>query len=47
MLSLGMTHIVNAKFVKGFGNLNFLLSIEEGIGELFTLTESALDDLEA
>ena len=36
----GVTHIVNAKLIKGFGNLNLLLGIKKGIGKLFALTGS-------
>lgn len=42
-----MTHVVNTKVIQGPGDLNLLLSVEEGVGKLLTLTESALNDLEA
>lgn len=42
-----MTHVVHTKIVQGLGYLNLLLGIEEGIGELFTFSQSALNDLEA
>lgn len=41
-----MTHVVNTEVVQGFGNLNLLLLVEKGIGELFTLPQSTLNDLE-
>lgn len=41
-----MTHVVNTEIIQSLGNLNLLLGIEEGIGELFTLSQSALNDLE-
>lgn len=42
-----VTHVVNTEVVQGLGYLNLLLSVEEGIGELFTLSQRTLDDLEA
>ena len=42
-----MTHVVNTKLIEGLGDLNLLLGIKKGVGELLTLTEGALDDLEA
>lgn len=42
-----MTHVVNAEVVKGPGDLNLLLGIEKGVGELLALTEGALNNLEA
>lgn len=42
-----MTHIVNAEVIEGLGNLNLLLGVKEGIGELLALTKGALNDLEA
>jgi len=42
-----MTHVVNTEVIQSPGNLNLLLGVKEGIGELLTLTQSALDDLEA
>lgn len=41
-----MTHVVDTEIVEGLGDLNLLLRVEEGVGELLTLTESTLDDLE-
>ena len=41
-----MTHVVDAEIIQGLGNLNLLLSIEEGVGELLTLSQRALNDLE-
>lgn len=41
-----MTHVVHTEVVQRLGDLNLLLSIEEGIGELFALTQSTLDNLE-
>jgi len=42
-----VTHVVYTKIVQGLGYLNLLLCVEEGIGELFTLSQRTLDDLEA
>lgn len=42
-----VTHIVDTEVIEGLGDLNLLLGVEEGVGELLTLTESTLDDLEA
>lgn len=44
---LWVTHVVDAEIVQGLGNLNLLLGVEEGVGELLALAQSALDDLEA
>lgn len=41
-----MTHVVDAKVIQGLGDLNLLLGSKESIGELLTLTEGTLDDLE-
>lgn len=41
-----MTHVVNTKVVESLGNLDLLLGIEESVGELLTLTQSTLDNLE-
>ena len=41
-----MTHIVNTKIIQSLGNFNLLGSVEESIGKLFTLSQSALNDLE-
>lgn len=40
-----MTHVVNTKLIKSFGNFNLLLGIKKGIGELFTLSQCALNNL--
>ena len=42
-----MAHIVNPKVIEGLGDLNLLLGIKKGVGELLTLAQSALNDLEA
>ena len=42
-----MTHVVDTKVVQSLGDLDLLLGIEESIGELFTLTQGTLDNLEA
>lgn len=42
-----MTHVVGAESVEGLGDLNLLLGIKKGVGELLALTQGALDDLEA
>jgi hypothetical protein len=41
-----MTHVVDTKVIQGLGNLNLLLGVEEGVGELFTFTKGTLNDLE-
>jgi hypothetical protein len=41
-----VTHIVDSEIIQRLGNLNLLLRVEEGIGELLTLSQSALNDLE-
>jgi len=41
-----VTHIVNSKIIQRLGNLDFLLSVEEGIGKLFTFAQCAFNDLE-
>lgn len=40
-----MTHVVRTKVIKSPGDLNLLLGIEKGVGELLTLTQGALNDL--
>lgn len=40
-----MTYIVNTKLIKGLGNLDLLLGIKKGIGELFTLSQCTLNNL--
>jgi hypothetical protein len=42
-----MTHVVHTEVIEGLGDLNLLLGIEESVGELLTLTQSRLNDLEA
>jgi hypothetical protein len=41
-----MTHVVNTKIIQSLGDLNLLFGVEEGIGELFTFSQRALNDLE-
>ena len=41
-----VTHIVNSKIIQRLSNFNLLLSVEEGIGKLFTFSQCALNDLE-
>ena len=41
-----MTHVVNTELIQGLGDLNLLLGVKKGIGELLTLTQGTLDDLE-
>jgi hypothetical protein len=43
----GMTHVVHTEVIESLGDLDLLLGIEESVGELLTLTQSRLDDLEA
>lgn len=43
----GMTHVVNTELIEGLGDFNLLLGVEESVGELLTLTQGTLDDLEA
>jgi hypothetical protein len=42
-----VTHIVCTKVIQCLGNLNLLLGVEEGICELFALTQGTLNDLES
>lgn len=42
-----MTHVVHTELVQSLGDLNLLLGVEESVGELLTLTESGLNDLES
>lgn len=42
-----MTHVVNTELIQGLGDLNLLLGVKKSIGELLTLTQGALDDLES
>lgn len=41
-----MTHVVNTEVIEGPGDLDLLLGVEESVGELLTLTQSRLNDLE-
>jgi hypothetical protein len=41
-----MTHVVNTEVVQSLGDLDLLLGIEESVGELLTLTQGTLDNLE-
>lgn len=41
-----MTHIVDTEIIQRLGNLNLLRSVEEGVGKLLALSQSALDNLE-
>ena len=41
-----MTHVVNTKIIQSLGDLNLLLGVKEGIGELFTFSQRTLNDLE-
>jgi hypothetical protein len=41
-----VTHIVDSEIIQRLGDLNLLLRVKEGIGELLTLSQSALNDLE-
>ena len=45
--NIAMTHVVHTEVIESLGNLNLLLGVEEGVGELLTLTQSRLNDLEA
>ena len=40
-----MTHVVDTEIIQSLGDFNLLFGIKESIGELFTLTEGALNDL--
>lgn len=40
-----MTHVVNTKVIKSLGDLNLLLGIKKGVGELLALTQGTLNDL--
>lgn len=42
-----MTHVVHTELIQSLGDLNLLLGVEESVGELLTLTESGLNDLES
>lgn len=41
-----MTHVVHTEVIQSLGDFNLLLGIKEGIGELLTLTQGRLNDLE-
>lgn len=41
-----VTHVVDSEVVQSLCDLNLLLGIEERIGELFTLPQSTLNNLE-
>lgn len=41
-----MTHVINTEIVQSLSDLNLLGGVEESIGELFTLSQCALNDLE-
>ena len=41
-----LTHVVDTEVIQSLGNFNLLLGIKEGIGELFTFSQSTFDDLE-
>ena len=38
------SYIVHTEFIQRFGNLNFFLCIEEGVGELLAFSQRTLDD---
>lgn len=41
-----MTHIVHPKIIESLSDLNLLREVKEGVGELFTFSQSALNNLE-
>jgi hypothetical protein len=41
-----LTHIVNTEIIQSLGDLDLLGGVKESIGELFALSQSALNDLE-
>jgi hypothetical protein len=41
-----VTHIVNTEIIQSLSNFNLLLSVEEGVGKLFALSQRTLNDLE-
>lgn len=43
----GELDVVDAEVVKGAGDLDLGLGVEEGVGELFSFAQGGLDDLEA
>lgn len=42
-----MTHVVHTEVIESLGNLDLLGGIEESVGELLSLTQSRLNNLEA
>lgn len=42
-----ITHVVGTKVIQSLGDLNLLLGIKKGVGELLALTQGALNNLEA
>lgn len=42
-----VSYVVNTELVQSLSNLNLLSSIKESVGELFTLAQCALNNLEA
>lgn len=40
-----MTHVVHTKVIESLGDLNLLLGIKKGVGELLALTQGTLDNL--
>jgi hypothetical protein len=42
-----MTHVVNTKVIQSFGDLNLLFGVKKRIGELFTLSQSTLNNLKS
>lgn len=42
-----ITHVVGTKVIQSPGDLNLLLGIKKGVGELLALPQSALNNLEA
>ncbi|GMF73914.1 unnamed protein product [Aspergillus oryzae] len=43
---MNMTHVVDTEIIQSLSDFNLLFGIKESIGELFTLTEGTLNDLE-
>lgn len=44
--SVVQTHVVHTKLIQSLGDLDLLLGVKKGVGELLPLTKGALDDLE-
>jgi hypothetical protein len=42
-----MAHVVNTEIIQRLGNLNLLFGVKKSIGELLTLSQRALDNLES